>query len=110
MRKDKYDPVIRPLHYNSTNIETRKVIRDVTSNKPGDESGPVSNIIKYISRYNTKNGKQDVEKVIFYAIELLSILLDKEGLTPKEISSYIYELIDGYKVPFAPDKLSIFKE
>lgn len=105
-----FDPVTKPMHYNSTNIETRKVNRDITSDKPGDEAGPVSNIVKYISRYNKKNGKQDVEKVTFYSLELLSILLDKEGLSKNEISEYIYNLLDKYKPQFAPDRLSVFKD
>lgn len=107
---DKFDPVTKPMHYNSTNIETRKVNRDITSDKPGDEAGPVFNIVKYISRYNKKNGIQDVEKVTFYSLELLSILLDKEGLSKNEISEYIYNLLDKYKPQFAPDRLSVFKD
>lgn len=105
-----FDPVTRPMHYNSTNIETRKVNRDITSDKPGDEAGPVFNIVKYISRYNKKNGIQDVEKVIFYSLELLSILIDKEGLSKNEISEYIFRLLDKYKAQFTPDKLSVFKD
>lgn len=105
---DDFDPVTKPMHYNSTNIETRKVNRDITSDKPGDEAGPVFNIVKYISRYNKKNGIQDVEKVTFYSLELLSILLDKEGLSKNEISEYIYNLLDKYKPQFAPDRLSVF--
>lgn len=104
-----FDPVIKPLHYNNTNIETRKVARDITSDKPGDEAGPVFNVIKYISRYNKKNGKQDVEKVAFYTLELLSILLDKEGKSRQEIETYIFDLLDNYKTQFKSDKLSVFK-
>ena len=107
---NKFDPVTRPMHYNSTNIQTRKVNRDITSDKPGDEAGPVFNIVKYISRYNKKNGIQDVEKVIFYSLELLSILMDKEGLSKNEISEYIFRLLDKYKAQFTPDRLSIFKD
>lgn len=110
VEENNFNPVFKPLHYNSSNIETRKVIRDITADKPGDEAGLVYNIIKYISRYNKKNGKQDVEKVTFYSLELLSILLDKEGLSKKEISEYIYNLVDNCKPQFAPDRLSVFKD
>lgn len=106
--KKNFDEVYLPKHYNSTNIQTRKVLRDITSNKPGDEAGPVYNIIKYAARYNTKNGIRDVEKSAFYCFELLSILLDKEGRSKEEIEEYIRNCLKMLEEQFKAERLSVF--
>lgn len=74
----KLETVNSPDHYNQGRFETIDVILDVTQNLPGDEGFLVGNIIKYISRYRFKNGKEDLEKARWYTNRLLDLLEEKK--------------------------------
>lgn len=69
---------INPTYYKQGKYETIDVILDVTKNLPGDEAYLVGNIIKYVSRYNRKNGIEDIEKARWYAKRLSRLLKEKE--------------------------------
>lgn len=69
---------INPTYYKQGKYETIDVILDVTKNLPGDEAYLVGNIIKYVSRYNLKNGIEDIEKARWYAKRLSRLLKEKE--------------------------------
>lgn len=60
MKKDKFDPVQKPKHYNShpSGIQCIEVTRHLNFN--------VGNAIKYLWRADHKNGVQDLEKALWY--------------------------------------------
>lgn len=74
----KHDVVNSPAHYTQGKFETIDVILDITKNLPGDEGYLVGNIIKYLSRYHFKNGKEDLEKARWYSNKLVVLLQEKE--------------------------------
>lgn len=61
-----FDAVNRPKGYNSYDIETINAIRGQSTDEEfqGYLKG---NVIKYVARYNFKNGVEDIEKLITYA-------------------------------------------
>ena len=70
----KYDAVQHPLHYNQGGIECIDAIKAATVNKRGIEAVCVANVIKYIWRYETKNGLEDVRKAAWYIDRLIKEL------------------------------------
>ena len=67
-----YDKVERPMHYTAGSIETIDYIQSVTEQlDSGFEAVCVANAIKYISRQHLKNGKEDLEKAIWYINRLI---------------------------------------
>lgn len=68
---------INPPHYKQGKFETIDVILNITKHLPGDEGYLVGNIIKYLSRYNKKNGLEDIEKARWYARKLSQLLKEK---------------------------------
>ena len=77
--KDK--AVSHPTHYAlipDKDVEVIDVIKAATKDLKGIEATDTGNIIKYACRWNKKNGKQDIEKIIYYATHLLRELEMKE--------------------------------
>lgn len=68
------ETVNSPDHYNKGKYETIDVILDVTQHIPGDQGFLVGNIIKYLSRYHFKGGKEDLRKAQNYMNRLLKIV------------------------------------
>ena len=66
-----YDKVDRPMHYTAGSIETIDYIQSVTEQLLGFEAVCIANAIKYISRQHLKNGKEDLEKAIWYLNRLI---------------------------------------
>lgn len=76
--KDKM--VSHPPHYVSkSGIEVIDVIEAFTDGLNGIQAADTANIIKYACRWKNKGGKQDVEKIIFYATHLLRQLEKQDG-------------------------------
>lgn len=69
-----YDPVNHPVHYNQGGIECIDAIKAATVGKKGIEAVCVGNIIKYLFRYETKNGIEDVRKAKWYVDRLIKEL------------------------------------
>jgi len=67
----KVDNVNHPIHYTSNNIETIEYILDTVTD---GESYCIGNVIKYISRYRYKHGKEDLKKAIWYINKTIEIL------------------------------------
>ena len=67
-----YDKVDRPMHYTAGSIETIDYIQSITGQlDDGFEAVCIANAIKYISRQHLKNGKEDLEKAIWYINRLI---------------------------------------
>lgn len=70
--------VSHPSHYQSKNgIEVIDVIEAFTEDLEGMEAVCTANAIKYLCRWNKKNGVQDLEKSIWYIQKLINVLKSK---------------------------------
>ena len=69
--KPKTNDKTNPLHYKTTNVETIDNIYNIL----GEEAFygyTIGNVIKYVSRYNSKNGVEDLEKARWYLSETIA--------------------------------------
>ena len=76
------DNVNHPSHYCQGGIECIDAIESATVNKTGLEAVCVANVIKYLWRYENKNGLEDARKAQFYLNKLISHL-EKESKIDK---------------------------
>lgn len=72
-----FDVVNHPSHYTKGRIECIDAIDSATVGKSGIEAVCVANIIKYLFRYEEKNGLEDVKKAKWYINKLISELESK---------------------------------
>ena len=68
------DMVNHPQHYTQGGIECIDALKAATVGKRGIEAVCVANVIKYLWRYEKKNGIEDVRKAKFYIERLLKEL------------------------------------
>lgn len=68
------DNVSHPSHYCQGDIECIDAIKAATIGKTGIEAVCVANIIKYLWRYENKNGLEDVRKSAWYVNRLIQEL------------------------------------
>lgn len=68
---------INPSYYKRGKFETIDVILDVTKHLGGNEGYLVGNIVKYISRYDKKNGVEDLKKARWYLNRLIGLVEEK---------------------------------
>ena len=68
------DNVNNPSHYNSGKVECIDALDSATVNKTGIEAICVANVIKYLWRYEQKNGVEDVKKARWYINRLIEVL------------------------------------
>lgn len=66
------DNVNHPSHYTQAGIECIDAITAAVSGKSGIEAVCVANVIKYLWRYELKNGVEDVRKAQWYLNRLVS--------------------------------------
>ena len=72
--KDEEDIVSHPSHYTyGSKFEIIEIVEEITKQYPPELAFAVGNVIKYVSRAEHKNGKQDIEKSLWY----LQRVLDK---------------------------------
>lgn len=71
-RKEKYDVVNRPKHYNQSGIECIDAIKAATGD--GFEFYLQGNILKYLWRYKYKNGAEDLKKAEWYLKKLIEVV------------------------------------
>lgn len=65
-KKTLYDKINHPSHYTYGEIEVIEFIEQVTKDYKPELSFAIGNAIKYISRANRKNGKEDLDKARWY--------------------------------------------
>ena len=68
------DMVNHPQHYTQGGIECIDALKAATVGKRGIEAVCVANVIKYLWRYEEKNGIEDVRKARWYVERLLKEL------------------------------------
>ena len=69
-----FDVINHPSHYTKGSIECIDAIDSATTGKSGIEAVCVANVIKYLFRYEEKNGLEDVKKAQWYLNKLISEL------------------------------------
>lgn len=70
----KHDAVNHPSHYTQGEVECIDAIASACINKQGIEAVCAANIIKYLWRYESKNGIEDVKKAQWYLQKLIKEL------------------------------------
>ena len=68
---DPSDGVNHPSHYNQGGIEVWDVINAFTKDLEGVEAFYAGNVIKYVLRWNHKNGIEDLEKAKVYIDKII---------------------------------------
>ena len=76
--KNSPDMVNHPKHYTQGDIECIDALKAATVGKRGIEAVCVANVIKYLWRYEEKNGIEDVRKAKFYIERLLKELEESQ--------------------------------
>lgn len=80
------DNVNSPSHYTQANgLECINAITAAVSGKSGIEAVCVANVIKYLWRYELKNGVEDVKKAQWYLNRLVSELGEEEPVLDDSI-------------------------
>ena len=70
--------VNHPSHYQSKNgLEAIDVMEAFTENLTGAEAVNTSNVLKYICRWKSKNGLEDLKKAQWYLNRLIGIVEEK---------------------------------
>ena len=72
------DMVNHPSHYTQGGIECIDALKAATISKTGIEAVCTANAIKYLWRYEEKNGIEDVKKARWYIDRLIRELEEKE--------------------------------
>lgn len=84
---------INPSHYKNGKVEAIDAIESATVNKKGIEAVCVANVIKYLWRYEDKNGIEDIKKAQWYINKL--ILIQNENIRknhqPNKGSAHVSE-------------------
>lgn len=79
------DNVNHPKHYTQGGIECIDAIDAAVINKPTTrEAVCVANVIKYLWRYESKNGLEDVKKARWYLDRLLMHIAKRESRKQKK--------------------------
>lgn len=67
------DVVNHPSHYTNGKVECIDAIESATVGKTGIEAVCVANVIKYLWRYEDKNGMEDIKKAQWYLNKLIEV-------------------------------------
>jgi hypothetical protein len=65
------DNVNHPSHYTKGKVECIDAIESATVGKTGIDAVCVANVIKYLWRYEEKNGVEDIKKAQWYLQKLI---------------------------------------
>ena len=77
-KESNVDMVNHPAHYTQGGIECIDALKAATVSKTGIEAVCTANAIKYLWRYEEKNGIEDVKKARWYIDRLIKELEEKE--------------------------------
>jgi len=69
-----FDRVNHPPHYTQGKYEVIDVIEDGTKNLSGIQAVCIGNVLKYVLRFQYKNGVEDLKKARFYLDKSIGIL------------------------------------
>nr|DAH10639.1 MAG TPA: nucelotide kinase [Caudoviricetes sp.] len=92
---------INPSHYKQGKVECIDALESATVNKTGLEAVCAANIIKYLWRYEAKNGLEDIRKAQWYLAKLIDYLEHKEEIDKMIAESDAEEEPDTDYLPVA---------
>ena len=84
------DNVNHPSHYTQGGVECIDAITAATVNKTGIEAVCTANVIKYLWRYEAKNGLEDVKKAQWYINRLIAELEGKAAVTQEPECPHVW--------------------
>jgi hypothetical protein len=73
------DNINHPSHYTQGSIECIDAIAEATKHLRGIEATDTGNILKYMWRWNNKNGLEDLRKARWYLNHLISHLEENQS-------------------------------
>lgn len=76
LKDNKTSTVDHPSHYNQNKVETIDSIKSITGE--GFEGYLLGNTVKYIGRYQYKNGVEDLKKAVWHLEKLIKEIEEKE--------------------------------
>ena len=76
---------INPNHYKQGDIECIDAIESAVVGKSGPEAVQVGNILKYLWRYEEKNGIEDIKKCRWYLERLIKIVEKKKATAKTDV-------------------------
>ena len=97
------DNVNHPDHYqNIAGVEAIDILNDVVKDLPGKQAAMLWNTLKYLLRFQKKNGVEDLKKAQNYLQWLIddieAVKEDKsKPLTPIEDTDDVWNLIDNHE-------------
>lgn len=74
------EEINHPDRYNKDGIEVKDVMKAYTKNLTGYGAFCINNAIKYILRFQEKNGIEDLKKAIWYLQDFIKEYPDKDTL------------------------------
>lgn len=77
LNSEKEDKVNHPSHYTDGKIECIEAIEEVTKDLEGYEGYLTGNIVKYMWRWQKKNGVEDIKKAEWYIKRLIQYKEDE---------------------------------
>ena len=89
---------INPAHYQKGGVECIEAI-EASMSKEAFKGFLKGNCIKYIYRYENKNGAEDLKKAEWYLLRLIALREDEETMakeTMRESSKKVAEVIANY--------------
>jgi hypothetical protein len=89
---------INPAHYQKGGVECIEAI-EASMSKEAFKGFLKGNCIKYIYRYEDKNGAEDLKKAEWYLLRLIALREDEETMakeTMRESSKKVAEVIANY--------------
>ena len=84
-RYESKNPNVNPSHYKKGGLEVIDVIKAFTADLTGIKAICAGNAIKYILRFNHKNGVEDLEKAIWYEQRLIEEIKAEQDGNIKEM-------------------------
>ena len=102
------DMVNHPKHYKTkSGLETIQVIEAFTEDLTGIEATDTGNIIKYICRWKSKNGIEDLKKARWYLNHLIRHVnkADKQVKTEDAIKLYFEDRSKAFNVIYAMEDI-----
>lgn len=73
MSNKEYDNVNSPAHYTGGKIECIEAIEEAVKDLKGIEAFAIGNAIKYLWRFDKKNGVEDLQKAHWYIFLVIKL-------------------------------------
>jgi len=77
MEEDEFNPVTKPIHYNQNGIECIEAIEAMMCGIDKPHGYHAGNVLKYLWRFEYKNGLEDLQKAKWYLERLIEKYKEK---------------------------------